>query len=89
MARLGPLFGSQNPPEKVYVGPFFRPFPGNEARNFFSGGRKWGVLGGSQKVYLEKFVCFSVLKNKHHSSGFPYILHGIPSGGTPQPHPIP
>ena len=40
--------------------PFLRPFPGNEVHKlFFSGGPKWGVLGGGQKVYVEKvYVLF-------------------------------
>ena len=29
-------------------------FPGNEAQVNFSGGPRWGVLGGVQKVYVEK-----------------------------------
>ena len=62
MAEDGP-FGAgfldpQNPPEKVYVVPFLRSFPGNEAHQLFSGGLKSGVLGGSQKIYVEKFMCF-------------------------------
>ena len=36
--------------------PFLRSFPGHEAHKLFSGGPKWGVLGGGQKVYVEK-VC--------------------------------
>ena len=58
MARLRPPFRPKNPPEKVYVGPFLRPFPGNEAHKLFSKGPKWGVLGGGQKVMLKKFMCF-------------------------------
>ena len=38
--------------------PFLRAFPGNEAHKLFSGGPKWGVLGGGQKVYVEKIMCF-------------------------------
>ena len=52
MARLGPLFDTQNRPKKVYVGPLFS-FPGNEARKLFSGGRKWGALGGGKKFMLK------------------------------------
>ena len=38
--------------------PFLRPFQGAEAHKLFSGGPKWGVLGGGQKVYVEKeFMC--------------------------------
>ena len=60
MARLGPLFGPKNLPEKVYVYvPLLRPFPGTEAHKLFSGGQKWGVLDGGQKVYVEKvYVLF-------------------------------
>ena len=43
--------------------PFLRPFPGNEAHKFFSGGPKWGILGGWQKVYVEKvYVLFLSLR---------------------------
>ena len=39
--------------------PFLRPFPGNEAHKLFSGDPKRGVLGGGQKVYVEKvYVLF-------------------------------
>ena len=42
--------------------PFLRPFPGNEAHKLFSGGPKWGVSGGGQKVYVEKvYVLFRSL----------------------------
>ena len=60
MARLGP---PSWPPKfrlkKFTWVPFFSPFPGNEAHKLFSGGPKWGVLGGGQKVYVEKvYVLF-------------------------------
>ena len=46
-------------PKKFMCVPFLRPFPGNEAHKLFSGGPKWGVLGGGQKVYVEKvYVLF-------------------------------
>ena len=57
MARLGPRFGPQIwkiPPKKFMWVPFLRPFPGNEAHNIFRGGPKCDVLGGGQKVYVEK-----------------------------------
>ena len=39
--------------------PFLCPFPGNEAHKLFSKGPKWGVLGGGQKVYVQKiYVLF-------------------------------
>ena len=39
--------------------PFWRSFPGHEARRLLSGGSKWGGLGGGQKVYVEKvYVLF-------------------------------
>ena len=39
--------------------PFWRPFPGNEAHKLLSRGPKGGVLGGGQKVYVEKvYVLF-------------------------------
>ena len=38
--------------------PFLRPFPGNEAHKLFSVGPKSGVLGGGQKVYVEKVYVF-------------------------------
>ena len=42
--------------------PFSRSFPGNEAQKLFSGGPKWGILGGGQKVYVEKvYVLFPSL----------------------------
>ena len=60
MARLGPRFSRPRSPEKVYVYvPLLRSFPGNEAHKLFSGGPKSGVLGGGQKVYVEKvYVLF-------------------------------
>ena len=55
MARLGTPFWPPKSPEKVYVYvPVLRSFPGNEAHKLFSGDPKWGVLGGGQKVYVEK-----------------------------------
>ena len=37
------------------MGPFFAFFPQTkEAHKLFSGGPKWGVLGGGAKVYVEK-----------------------------------
>ena len=37
----------------------WRPFRGNEAHKLFSGGPKWGVLGGGQEVYVENvYVLF-------------------------------
>ena len=38
--------------------PFLRPFPGNEAHNFFSGGLKWGFRVGCKKFMLKEFMCF-------------------------------
>ena len=38
------------PPKKFMWVPLLRSFPGNEAHKFFF----WGVLGGGQKVYVEK-----------------------------------
>ena len=63
MARLGPRFGPPKSPEKVYVYvPLLRSFPGNEAHKLFLGGPKSGVLGGGQKVYVEKvYVLFPSL----------------------------
>ena len=51
--------------------PFLRPFPGNEAHQLFSGGPKWGVLGGGQKVYVEKVsvLFLSPTKNKNLVTG--------------------
>ena len=64
MDRLGPpLFDPKIPREKFMWVPFLRSFPGNEAHKVvinFSGGPKWGVLVGGQRVYVEKFMCFSV-----------------------------
>ena len=43
----------------MFYVPLLRSFPGNEAHKLFSGGPKWGVLGGGQKVYVEKvYVLF-------------------------------
>ena len=59
LARLGPRFGPQKSPEKVYVYvPLLRSFPGNEARKLFSRGPNLGVVGGGQKFMLKKFMCF-------------------------------
>ena len=64
LARLGPRFGPPESPEKVYVYvPLLRSFPGNEAHKLFSGGPNLGVLGGGQKVYVEKvYVLFPSLR---------------------------
>ena len=68
MARLRPPFvPPEIPPEKVYVGPFICSFPGNEAHKLFSGGPKWGDLGGGLKVYAEKVCAFFV----------PYLFWGV------------
>ena len=40
------VFDPENPPAKVYVGPFF---PGNEAHKSFPGAPTWVVLGGGKK----------------------------------------
>ena len=45
---------------------FLLPFPGNEAHKLFSGGAKWGVLGGGQKVYVKKVYVKKV-----------YVLFGL------------
>ena len=51
------------PPKKFMWVPFLRPFPGNEAHKLFSGVQNGGVLGGGQKVYVEKvYVLFGPLK---------------------------
>ena len=43
--------------------PSLRSFPGIEAHKLFSGGPEGGVLGGGQKVYVEKvYVLFPSLK---------------------------
>ena len=63
MAENGPFrtpFLTQKFPRKSLCGSLFlRSFPGNEAHKLFSGGPNWGVLGGGQKVYVEKvYVLF-------------------------------
>ena len=59
MARLGPPSLNPKIPLKKFMWvPFLRPFLGNEAHKLFSGGPKSGVLGGGQKVYVEKVYCF-------------------------------
>ena len=47
-----PLSHPKIPPKK------FMWVPGNEAYKLFSGGPKWGVLGGGQKVYVDKVYVF-------------------------------
>ena len=65
MARSGPGLTPQIPPEKSLL----RSFPGNEAHNLFSGGPRSGVLGGGQKVYVEKvYVLFPSLKTSTRSN---------------------
>ena len=61
MAQNGP-FGApfltpKLAPKKFMWVPFLRSFPGNEAHKLFSGGPKRGVLGGGQKVHVEKVYC--------------------------------
>ena len=69
MAENGP-FGtlfltSKIRPKKFMWVPFLHSFPGNEAHKLFSGGPEWGVLGGGQKVYVEKvYVLFPSLTEK-------------------------
>ena len=44
--------------------PFLLSFPGNEAHKLFFWGPNWGVLGGGQKVYVEKvYVLFPPLNS--------------------------
>ena len=43
LANVGPLFGPKASPEKVYVGPVLRPFPGNEADELSSGAPESGT----------------------------------------------
>ena len=60
MARLGPPFWPQKSPRQSLCGSLFCVLS-QEMRhiNFFSGGPKWGVWGGGQKVYVEKvYVLF-------------------------------
>ena len=55
MARLAPRFLTpKNPPQKVYVGPFFLRVLSQEMRHihFFLGAQNGG-LGWGQKVYVE------------------------------------
>ena len=54
MARLGPSFWPQIPPEKVCACPFFASFPRKWGTATFFWGPKRGVLGGGEKVYDEK-----------------------------------
>ena len=49
-----PFLTPKIPPKKFLWVTFLRSFPGNEAHKLFSGGPKWGVLGGGQKVYVER-----------------------------------
>ena len=54
-----PIFTPEIPPKMLMRVPLFCVLS-QEMRhiNFFSGGPEWGVLGGDQKVYVEKFMCF-------------------------------
>ena len=59
MAENGPfgtpfLTPQKIPPKKVYVAPFLLSQEKMGHINFFSGGEKWGVLGGGHKAYVEK-----------------------------------
>ena len=55
---FGTPFRPQNSPEKSLCGSLFCVLS-QEMRhiNFFSGGPQWGILGGGQKVYVEKSLC--------------------------------
>ena len=57
MARLGPPFDPKIPPKKSLCGSLFGALS-QEMRhiNFFGGCPKWDVLGGGQRVYVEKFI---------------------------------
>ena len=58
MARLGPLFGPSNCPEKVYVYvPLLRSFPGNEAHKLFLGVQNGVFWVGTKKFMLRRFMC--------------------------------
>ena len=41
-------------PKKFMWVPLWHSFLGSEAHKLFSGDPKWGVLGGAQKVYVER-----------------------------------
>ena len=57
-----PLFDPNSPPEKVDVGPFLRPFPGNEAYHFFGGPKS--LCWKSLCVFLSpKFIFVRTLEN--------------------------
>ena len=76
MVKDGPFgtpFLTPNSPRRSLCGsPFLRPFPGNEAHKLFSGGPKWDVLGGGQKVYVEKvYVLFLSPTSLGDSVGIP------------------
>ena len=60
MANLGPRFWAQKSPEKVYVGPFLCPFPGNVMThiNFFLGAQNGAFGVGGKQFMLRKFMCF-------------------------------
>ena len=71
---FGAPFLPQTPPKKFMWVPFLCPFPGNEAHKLFSGGPKWGVLGGGQKVYVEKvYVLFRSPINRGLPAGVPGV----------------
>ena len=59
--------------------PFLHPFPGNEAHKLLPGVPKMGVLGGGQKVYVEKV---DVLFRSPILAEKPRIRLGCPSRST-------
>ena len=74
--------------------PYLSPFPENEAHNF-SGGPKWGVLGGGQRVYVEKvYVLLLSPKKSRVASSFgtkgpklrSQILQKAPNSGKKRAH---
>ena len=58
MARWDPVFDTKDRPEKVYVGPLSRSFPGNEAHRLFARGPNWGFWVGAKKFMLKESMCF-------------------------------
>ena len=56
MACWDPIFDPKIPLKRVYVGPLFVLFPGNEAHNFFLGPEMGSWVGG--KFMLKKLMSF-------------------------------
>ena len=78
LAPLGPPFRPQNPPDKVYVSPLLRPFPGKEAQKLFFRWPNLGCFGwGAKKLMLKKVyvLCLSPMLVHVKESRQCIVLH--------------